>query len=95
MTEESALAELIGGYFHEDMFEVYSDEFAAATDFAASDPGLAAALPGEVENLLARVTEAELEQHLDRLGNAIEPAPGVTYREWLTQIADHVRTATA
>lgn len=96
MTDDSALAVLVGGYFHQDVFDVYEDEFAAADDFARSDPGLAAQLLADIPDLLDESPDEEcLKTQLEGLGLAFRPDEGTTYREWLTRIADRVRAATA
>jgi hypothetical protein len=95
MTNNSPLADLVGGYFHQDVFDVYPDEFAAVDNFVKSAPDLAAGLLSDIADLLANeTTEDGLRGHLETLGIAIEPGD-LTYREWLTQIADRVRAATA
>lgn len=95
MTQRSALATLMGGYFHQDVFDIYPDEFAAVDDFARSAPAYAATLPDEIADVLRRLpNEDALETYLAQLGCAIDSGD-VTYREWLTQIADRVRSATA
>ncbi|WP_308043095.1 contact-dependent growth inhibition system immunity protein [Nocardioides mangrovi] len=84
----------MGAYFHQDMFDLYDDEFAAVDAFVASDPERARALPNEVARVLhENSTEDELEALLRGFGLAFSTG-GVTYREWLTQIADHVRAST-
>lgn len=95
MTTESALAVFVGAYLNQDLYDFYEDEFAAVRDFAAQDPDLAAELPDEIDTALARHRdEFSLQQFLDGLGLEITPSD-VTYREWLTQLADRARSATA
>ena len=92
MSDKSALATLVGAYLHEDVFELYADEFAAVDAFVSGAPDIATALIDDIDDVLSRSSgEEELRRSLEALGLAIEPAAGVTYREWLTQIADRAR----
>ena len=89
----SPLETLVGAYFHQDMFDHYDDEFAAVDDFIASDISRARVLPAEISQALtAHPTEEALGQYLRGLGLAFS-TNGLSYREWLTQIAEHVRAA--
>ena len=94
MTDESAFAVFAGAYLNQDVFDFYADEFAATDDFVRQDPDLAVQLLGEIRDALGRYPdEVGLKGFLDDLG--VEIGPGdITYREWLTQIADRVRAAT-
>ncbi|GAA4698401.1 contact-dependent growth inhibition system immunity protein [Nocardioides conyzicola] len=96
-TEEEwpALWQLMGAYLHQDF-----DAFGTIDDnidlFVLESPDLAPALPAEVQRALDQFsTEPELEAFVDDLGCQVLPPGDLTYREWLTQIADRVRAAAA
>ncbi|GAA4737059.1 hypothetical protein GCM10023350_21260 [Nocardioides endophyticus] len=90
----SALSTFVGVYLDEDIFENYANEFEAVDDFAGKNPELASKLPAEILSVLGtHDDEASLEALLQEFGIGID-TDGLTYREWLTQIADRVRAAT-
>lgn len=90
----SALATFVGVYLDEDLFEAYGDEYEAADAFVAEQPRHAATLAAEIDQLLrSNADESALARQLRDLGLGINTGD-VTYREWLTHIANHVRTAT-
>jgi ABC-type multidrug transport system fused ATPase/permease subunit len=93
--ESPALWHLMGAYLHQDY--AYDGTVDDNIDLFVSDtPDRAPALPAEVERALRELSsEAELEAFVDALGCQINAPRGLTYREWLTQIADRVRAATA
>jgi len=94
MAEDSVLEQLIGAYLNQDLFDLYPDVMAGVDDFVTEAPDLAVALPGEIDRVLAAYPgEAELKTLLTQLGVGFVPGD-ITYREWLTQIADRVRAAT-
>lgn len=96
MHDVSALATLMGAYFHQD-WDTYGDEWDVIDVFVRDQPQQAAPLVADIEATLAAVTdEAELRTFLlEDLGACyLADADGGTYREWLTRIADHVRAAT-
>lgn len=95
MNAESALAVFVGAYLNQDLFDLYEDEFAALDDFAMQDPKLVRSLPDEITAAVQRnPDEDSLRRFLGELGIEVEPSSGLTYREWLTQIADRVRATT-
>ena len=93
-TQPPALKMLMMGYLHQD-YRLIGDVQANVDEFIVEDPELAALLPAEVSRVLAELDEEETRALVVRLGAEIRPPSGVTYREWLTQIADRVRAATA
>ena len=94
MTEDSALGQLIGAYLNQDLFDFYPNVLAAVDDFVADNPGEAEHLIAEINQVLTEnPTDDQLETLLDGLGIGFIADP-ITYREWLTQIADHVRATT-
>ena len=93
-----ALGSLLGAYFHQDWDLDSEDEWAVLELFVAREPSLTAHLPGEIDQVLAsRPTENDLRALVvDELGGYfLADWDGGTYREWLTEIADRVRSATA
>lgn len=93
-TESPALWHLMGAYLHQD-YDLDGTIDDNIDLFVVDTPDLAPALPAEVERALRELsTEAELEAFVDDLGCQVLPPRGLTYREWLTQIADRVRAAT-
>lgn len=97
MTQRPALEQLMGAYIHQDWSED-GTIWDAVDLFVNQDPTAAGQLPKEIDDcLLALPTEPELKHYvIDQLGGYyLADAHGGTYREWLTQIADRVRAATA
>ncbi|WP_155992866.1 contact-dependent growth inhibition system immunity protein [Nocardioides sp. URHA0020] len=97
MNDVPALDQLMGAYFHQD-WDVDGDEWDVLDLFRKDEPGLAAALPDEIERTLAdHPDEAGLRSLIvDELGGSYAAdGDGGTYREWLTQIADRIRTTPA
>ncbi|GAA4376331.1 contact-dependent growth inhibition system immunity protein [Nocardioides caricicola] len=93
--EMPGLAQLMGGWLHQD-FDIIGTVDENIDEFARKNPRRAATLPDEVAWLLsAHDSESELQAVLDRLGCDVMPDDGVSYREWLTHIADRVRAATS
>ena len=87
-----ALEHLIRAYFHEDWPSTGSSED-VVDEFATDEPDLAAALPSEIDLVLASMPdEGDVEAFLDRLGcaYAAERHAG-GYRRWLADIADRAR----
>ncbi len=98
MNQTPALYELMGAYFHQDWALDAADEWTVVDSFVDGEPDLAPLLPAEVEWALTHFTsETDLKRYiLDDLGAGyLADWNGTTYREWLTQIADRVRKATA
>ena len=95
MTDETpALKMLMMGYLHQD-YRLVGDVQDNVDEFLAEDSELAAHLPTEIASVVEQLDDASVEQLVVRLGAEVRPPTGVTYREWLTQIADRVRAATA
>ncbi len=93
--ETPALCQFMGAYLHQDFDLVGSVEDNLVL-FSRQSPALADSLSDEIDRLLAlSPTEAEIEALLDQMGCQADPPEDSTYREWLTQIADRARKATA
>lgn len=88
-----ALRMLMMGYLHQD-YRLVGDVQANVDEFVADHPELALLLPAEVATVVAEVDESGVEEHVRRLGAEVRPPAGVSYQDWLTQIADRVRAAT-
>jgi hypothetical protein len=97
MNDVPALDQLMGAYFHQD-WDMDGDEWDVVALFIKDEPELAMKLPAEVRTTLAAYPEeADLKGFIltDLGGCFAADWDGGTYREWLTQIADRVRAATA
>lgn len=88
-----ALKMLMMGYLHQD-YRLIGDVQANVEEFIANHPDLAPLVPPEVSTIVSELSEPEAAEHVRRLGAEVRPPAGVTYREWLTQIADRVRRDT-
>jgi hypothetical protein len=87
---------LLGSYFHQDLHEVYGDEWGALDQFIVNDPHRLAGLPEEIDGLLAsKVSEGELREYVTAVGAEFRPGGEGGYRGWLTEIARRVREATS
>jgi hypothetical protein len=94
-TMNDALSVFVGVYLDEDLFDSYRDELEAADAFMTREPQLARSLSTEISHLLYDARdEMKLEARLVEMGMGID-TNGLTYREWLTRIADHVSRATS
>lgn len=96
MTATPALEQFLGAYLHQDWRTEAVDVWGVVDLFVHDEPGLSAALPSEIAGLLRDVpSEPELKKLvIDDLGGYyLADADGGTYRAWLQQIADRVRTA--
>jgi hypothetical protein len=84
-----ALECLMGTYFHQDWDSLGSSHLEVVDQFAIDAPRMAAALPAEVEQVLASPrTDAELEAMLVGLGCQVLPEPeGMGYRDWLVRLS--------
>ena len=93
--ETPALSQLMGAYLHQDyLYEGTVED--NVTLFMEEDSQLASQLPAEVDRLLASgVSEADIDRLVHELGCQVLPPDNTSYRDWLAQIADHVRAATA
>jgi hypothetical protein len=92
----SALEYFLSNYFHQDFNVEFGSVWGAVNAFVSEEPGLAQAVPEEIEHLLAtRPEERDLDEYLTRLGcqYLAQPDDG-GYRGWLTEIARRVAAAT-
>lgn len=87
-----ALEALVRTYFHQD-YDLIGSISENIDRFVVDFPALAPRLPAEVAHLAA--TDEEIETLLTSFGCELNPPDNLSYREWLTQIADRVRAATA
>jgi hypothetical protein len=89
-----ALNELMGSYLHQD-YDLVGTVDDNIDTFVRDFSDIAVALPTEVQELLSQQpSEQDLEDLLGALGCQLRPPNGLSYRAWLTQIADRVRQAT-
>ena len=96
--EYPALARLFALYLHADWPDEYANDWEAAAAFAALEPALAARLPAEVELVRSRVVlETDLVELLvTHLRCAFWPyAGGISYGQWLEDLAEYVSTRLA
>jgi hypothetical protein len=86
---------LLGNYFHQDLFDVHGDAWAAVDQFVRQDRHRAAGAVADIETVLAHHrTESELATYVERTGCEYLPPPGSGgYRGWLEEIARRVRAA--
>lgn len=95
MSGTSTLEHLIGGYLNQDLWDDYSDVMDGVDDFVRQEPDLAPALAEEIRALLALgLSDHDLSHLMTQWGAGFLPGSS-GYREWLTQIADRARKATA
>ncbi|MER5964607.1 contact-dependent growth inhibition system immunity protein [Streptomyces sp. NPDC002057] len=87
------LAQLLGGWFTQDMPEEFGDHESALTDYLeGTDPGLVAQLTGELHGLLALgLDEGALAVALVTLGSEVEPPVPYTPGAWLAVLAVRLR----
>ncbi|MFF5446968.1 contact-dependent growth inhibition system immunity protein [Streptomyces sp. NPDC012888] len=83
------LVQFLGAYFHQDFDLEYSSHREAVDDYLAdSDAAGRAALVREIVELLALVGDGgELRAAVIRLGGQVAPPAGVSYRQWLRDVA--------
>ncbi|MFF5973322.1 contact-dependent growth inhibition system immunity protein [Streptomyces sp. NPDC012769] len=83
------LAQLLGGWFTQDMPEEFGDHESALADYLeGTDPGLVAQLTGELHDLLALgLDEDGLAQALVTLGSEVEPPVPYSPGAWLAMLA--------
>ena len=82
------LSYLLSSYFHQD-WDHYGPTWQHAVDaFLEDDPTTVAAVPDEIDDLLASSNE-DLEQSLERLGNYYYPPEGD--RAWLEAVRDRIK----
>jgi len=83
------LADLVGGFVNEHVFQQYGDVGAAVDAFLAEHGDTAGQLPGEIARVLVRLpTEEAVAGHLDQLGVGFiaDPVQG-GYRGWLVEVS--------
>ncbi|MEV5973429.1 contact-dependent growth inhibition system immunity protein [Streptomyces sp. NPDC051921] len=87
------LAQLLGGWFTQDMPDEFGDHESALADYLeGTDPGLVAQLTGELHDLLALgLDEDELALALAALGAEVVPPASLTPGAWLTSLAVRLR----
>ncbi|MET3987635.1 contact-dependent growth inhibition system immunity protein [Streptomyces sp. PvR034] len=87
------LAQLLGGWFSQDMPGEFGDHAGALADYLdTTDPGLAAQLTGELHDLLALSLEEDRLVHaLAALGMEVDPPAPYTRGAWLLALAAHLR----
>ncbi|WMX44063.1 contact-dependent growth inhibition system immunity protein [Streptomyces roseicoloratus] len=87
------LAQLLGGWFSQDMPEEFGDHEAALADYLqGTDPGLVAQLTGELHDLLALpLDEDGLAIALAALGSEVEPPAPLSRAAWLASLALRLR----
>jgi hypothetical protein len=88
-----ALEALVRTYFHQD-YDLIGTVDDNIDQYLADFADLAPSLPLEVDQVSATLTEPEIEALMSRFGCELLPPDELSYREWLTQIADRVRAAT-
>lgn len=94
MNHDSDLTRLFGAYLNQDVFDLYEDEFEAAADFASDDPHGAEAAAKEIDRVLeGSADDLQIQAALHHVGLEIGPV-NLSYREWLTKLADRLRAAT-
>jgi hypothetical protein len=89
------LADLVGGFVNEHLFQRYGDVPTAVDAFLAERQETAARLPGEIARVLVELpTEEAVGDHLDQLGVGFvaDPVRG-GYRGWLVEVSRRARTA--
>ncbi|MDT3400651.1 contact-dependent growth inhibition system immunity protein [Streptomyces sp. B1866] len=87
------LRHLLGAYFHQDHFDEYSSDSEAVEDYLRGTPqeDITPVLE-EVPELLAMVeSEEDLDRVTTALGSQVSPPDGLTYRQWITSLADIIR----
>jgi len=87
------LADLVGGFVNEHVFQRYGDVPTAVDAFLADRRETAGRLPGEVARVLVALpTEEAVGEHLDGLGVgfAADPVQG-GYRGWLVDVSQRAR----
>lgn len=97
MTSTPAMWNLAGVYLNQDWAVEYATWREAVDAFIAESPDLAPSLPREIANVLCELrTDDELHAFFNAQGGAYRPRPeDGSYREFLTEIARRVESATA
>ena len=93
VSDTPALDHLLGAYFHED-WNLDGTAEQVISSFIRDEPDLGAALPLEIDLLLATTPdESDVERVLERKGCYYWPDPTRGYRGWLAEVAGHARRA--
>ena len=80
---------MLSAYFHQDWNHTHNSWEAVVDEFATDDRSTVAAVPGEIDRLLAGVTDdAELDQLVLSLGCDYNPDEGD--RAWLSAVRDRI-----
>ena len=82
------LEHLIGAYFHQDWNHVHATREEAVADFVRRSPERAAAVPGEIDDLLASSSDEELVTRLHEMG--FDDAPPDGDRAFLSDVRAHL-----
>ncbi|MCP3818374.1 contact-dependent growth inhibition system immunity protein [Streptomyces sp. A3M-1-3] len=87
-------AQLLGGWFSQDITDEFPDHNAAIQDYAATtDPQLMARLVGELRELLALpLGESDYALAVAELGMEVDPPEPFSYGAWLTSVAADLAT---
>ncbi|WP_426367124.1 contact-dependent growth inhibition system immunity protein [Streptomyces sp. E-08] len=87
------LAQLLGGWFSQDMPDEFADHASALADYLdGTDPGLVARLTGELHDLLALpLEEGGLVLGLAELGMEVDPPAPYTPGAWISALAARMR----
>jgi len=83
------LADLVGGFVNEHVFQKYGDVPAAVDAFLTERGETAGQLPAEIARVLVHLpTEEQVGEHLDQLGVGFiaDPVQG-GYRGWLVEVS--------
>lgn len=82
-------AQLLGGWFSQDITDEFPDHESAVQDYlATTDPQLVARLVGELHELLVLpLSESDYALAAAELGMEVEPPPPFSYGPWLQSVA--------
>ncbi|MEU7514819.1 contact-dependent growth inhibition system immunity protein [Streptomyces sp. NPDC042898] len=87
------LAQLLGGWYSQDMPDEFTDHASALADYVdTTEPGLVALLTGELHDLLALpLDEHQLVRALTELGMEVDPPAPYTPGAWMSALAATLR----
>lgn len=87
------LAQLLGGWFSQDMPDEFEDHDAALRDYlSTTDSGLVAQLTGELHDLLTLpLDESDYALALEELGMEVDPPAPYAPGAWLVSLAEQLR----